>query len=91
MPGIKIKAIRDQRGIKSVIQEGLSEEVASERRLKVEEVRVSAMPGERAFQVEGTWGWREPGVFRAVKEGQCDSSCRDMIEEMAGGRLLGPP
>lgn len=34
--------------------------------------------GERAFQAEGTvstetWGWREPGVLRAVKEGQCDS------------------
>lgn len=62
MPGIKIKAIRDQRGIKSVIQEGLSEEVASERRLKVEEVRVSAMPGERAFQAGSTVSakdWRE--------------------------------
>ena len=37
-----------------MIQEGLSEEVASERRLKIEEVRVSAMPRERAFLAEST-------------------------------------
>ena len=45
-----------------MIQEGLSEEVASERRLKVEEVQVSAMPGERAFQAGSTASakdWRE--------------------------------
>ena len=45
-----------------MIQEGFSEEVASERQLKMAEVRVSAMPEERAFRAESTASakeWRE--------------------------------
>lgn len=37
--------------MEGVIQEGLPEEVTSEWRLEVEEERVTAMSGERAFQV----------------------------------------
>lgn len=44
-----------------MIQEGLPEEVASERRLKMEEGRVLAMPGERAFLAESTARAKDPG------------------------------